>query len=595
PDGFRFHAQLDYLRLDKIGDTSVVRMALLDISERKRAEEELRISAIAFETREGMMVTDTNGTILRVNQAFTRMTGYRAAEIMGLTPRLLRSGRHDPVFYQCMWQSLLKYKHWQGEIWNRNKNGKIYAEWLSISAVSAPDGTITHYVGSLSDITQNIEAAAEIHRLAYYDPLTQLPNRRLLQDRLEQALTASNRSNHYGAIVFLDLDNFKLINDLHGHAAGDQLLITLAKRLHTCVRAGDTIARLAGDEFVILLEDLSHDAEAAASQVKQVADKVQALVTQPYLVSEQEYSCTTSIGISLFHDNEVNVEKLLRRADLALYQSKSAGRNTLRFFDPAMQLLQDQRNSMVNDLRQACPLQQLHLYYQPLLDNQHQVIGAEALLRWRHPERGLVTPGEFIQVAEESGLILDIGAWVLKTACLQIKAWETHDVLRQLKISVNASARQFRQPGFVDDVQKILSQTGADPSRLKLELTESLILSDITATLEKMHALKAQGIGLSLDDFGTGYSSLSYLTRLPLNQLKIDKAFVLNLPGNYNDAVITQTIITMARNLGLSVIAEGVETEAQGEFLERHGCHRYQGYLYSRPLPLEDFEKFVLH
>lgn len=594
-DGSNFHAKLDYLRVEKNGAEPVVRVTMTDITERKRAEEDLRIAAIAFELHDGMMVTDANGVILRVNQAFTRLTGYSAEEAVGKTPALLQSGRHDRQFYRQLWQTLLQNKYWQGEIWNRHKNGKIYAEWLTISAVSSPDGRITHYVGVHSDITQNSEAEAEIHRLAYYDPLTELPNRRLLQDRLGQALAATTRNGRSGAVLFLDLDNFKMLNDLYGHDAGDLLLVELAQRLLACVRAGDTVSRLGGDEFVILLEDLSAEPEEAAAQARQLGDKVQEAIARPCQLNDHDYQCTTSIGIRMFRDNNLTVEELLRHADLALYQSKNAGRNALRFFDPAMQVLQEKRNALVNDLRQACTLQQLRLYYQPQLDSARGVVGAEALLRWAHPKRGLVAPGEFIQLAEESGLILSIGHWVLEQACAQIKAWENNAFTRDLKVAINASARQFRQPDFVAEVRKVLKETGADPTRLKIELTESLVLNDVADTLEKMHALKSLGISFSLDDFGTGYSSLSYLTRLPLSQIKIDKAFVLNLPGSHSDAVITQTIITMARNLGLNVIAEGVETEEQHEFLDQHGSHAYQGYLFSRPLPLTEFERFLVY
>jgi len=564
-----------------------------DIGERKRAEEELRIAAIAFESQQGMMVTDPRGVIVRVNQAFTRLTGYSAEEAVGQTSALLKSGRHDLAFYQGMWETLKQKGYWQGQMWNRRKNGKIYAEWLTITAVAAPDGRITHYVGTFSDITQNREAEAEIHRLAYYDPLTQLPNRRLLQDRLGQALAATTRSGHCGAILFLDLDNFKTLNDTRGHDVGDLLLAEVAQRLHACVRGGDTVARLGGDEFVVLLEDLSGEVEEAAAQAKLVGDKMQESIAQSYLLKECEYHCTTSIGIGLFRDNNVTVEELLKHADLAMYQSKNAGRNTLRFFDPAMQAALDERSALEADLRQALKLRQLRLYYQPQMESARGVIGAEALLRWVHPKRGLVAPGEFIPLAEETGLILPIGHWVLVTACAQIKKWEGNPHTRELRLAVNVSARQFRQPDFAAQVQQVLAQSGADPTRLKLELTESLVLDNVSDTIAKMQALKAIGVGFSMDDFGTGYSSLSYLTRLPLDQLKIDRSFIRDFGSDPNGAAIVQTIIIMGQTLGLNVIAEGVETEAQREFLARNGCHTFQGFLFSRPVPLAEFEQFA--
>jgi diguanylate cyclase (GGDEF)-like protein/PAS domain S-box-containing protein len=566
---------------------------LRDITKSKQVEEELRIAAIAFESQAGVMVTDAEGVIVRVNQAFTRLTGYSAEEAVGQTSALLKSGRHDQVFYQGMWETLKQKRYWQGQMWNRRKNGKIYAEWLTITAVAAPDGRITHYVGTFSDITQNHEAEAEIHRLAYYDPLTQLPNRRLLQDRLGQALAATIRNGHCGAILFLDLDNFKKLNDTRGHDVGDLLLAEVAQRLHACVRGGDTVARLGGDEFVVLLEDLSGEAEEAATQAKLVGDKMQESIAQPYLLKDCDYHCTTSIGISLFRDGNVTVEELLKHADLAMYQSKTAGRNTLRFFDPAMQAALDERSALETDLRLALKHQQLRLYYQPQMESTRGLVGAEALLRWVHPERGLVAPGEFIPLAEETGLILPIGLWVLETACAQIKAWEGNPHTRELRLAVNVSARQFRQPDFVAQVQQVLLEAGADPTRLKIELTESLVLDNVSDTITKMQALKAIGVGFSMDDFGTGYSSLSYLTRLPLDQLKIDRSFIRDFGSDLNGAAIVQTIIIMGKTLGLNVIAEGVETEAQRDFLDRNGCHTFQGYLFSRALPLAEFEQFT--
>ncbi|MET0106616.1 MAG: EAL domain-containing protein [Sedimenticola sp.] len=567
-----------------------------DITERKRAEEELRIAAIAFESQDGMIVTDANAVIVRVNQAFTQLTGYRPEEVVGKTPAVLSSGRHGPEFYRRMWQLLQEKGYWQGEIWNRRKDGKIYAEWLTISAVVAPDGTKTHFVGTFTDITVNEEVEAEIHRLAYYDPLTQLPNRRLLQDRLEQAILSSRRSDHHGALLFLDLDDFKRLNDTRGHETGDQLLLETAQRMTNCVREGDTVARLGGDEFVIILEGLSETNQDAAKQAKQakqaeqVADKVRAVLSQPYDLAGKNYHCTTSIGIALLHDHETTAEMLLKHADMALYKAKDAGRNCFRFFDPAMQIALEKHTALETELRLAVEREQLQLHYQVQVDVDGKIIGAEALLRWEHPDQGLVSPDNFIPLAEETGLIIPIGQWVLETACGQIETWSANPEMSQLQLAINVSARQFHQPEFVSQVEQVLSQTGANPELLKIELTESMVLEDIGDTLEKMRALKALGVALSLDDFGTGYSSLSYLTRLPLDQLKIDRSFVLNLPDNQDDVIVAQTIITMAQGLGLDVIAEGVETESQREFLSRHGCDAYQGYLFGRPIPLDEFE-----
>ncbi len=571
-----------------VGGIAIVR----DITERMKTEEMLRISEIAFESQSGMIVTTNDAVILRINQAFSKLTGYSAQEVIGQTPHILSSGRHDKVFFQAMWATLKEMGYWQGEIWNRRKNGMIIAEWLTISAVTAPDGCVTHYVGTYSDITENKDAVAEIHRLAYYDPLTQLPNRRLLQDRLGQELAVATRSGLHGAILFLDLDNFKTLNDTRGHDAGDQLLVEVARRLRVSVREGDIVGRLGGDEFVVLLENLSAEAEVAAMVTKQVGEKMLDAVAHPYNFDNFEFHCTASIGIRLYR-GKGTVEELLRHADLAMYQAKTAGRNKLRFFDPTMQAIVTARADMEKDLRCALEHDQFKLFFQSQVYRNHQNVGAEVLLRWQHPDRGLVSPLEFIPLAEKTSLILPIGQWVLETACAQLKAWERATHTRYLQLAVNVSAHQFRHPDFVAQVQKALSSNTINPELLKLELTESLVLDNISDTIEKMHALRNIGVRFSLDDFGTGYSSFSYLTQLPLDQLKIDRSFVRNIGVKSTDAIIVQTIIGMAHNLGIEVIAEGVETEAQRAFLEQHGCPACQGFLFSKPVPIKEFEQLV--
>jgi len=587
-----FPALLQCMAVEHAGANPVARIAFTDLSERKHAEEEQRIAAIAFESQEGILVTDTAGTIVRVNRAFTALTGYSAAEAVGQTPALLSSGRHDREFYRVLWQTVKEKHFWHGEIWNRHKNGRIYAESLTISAVAAPDGSISHYVGIFSDITLNIEATAKIHRLAYYDPLTDLPNRRLLQDRLGQALAAAARNGLYGAIAFLDLDNFKTLNDTRGHDVGDLLLVEVAQRLRDSVREGDTVARIGGDEFVLILEGLSANAAEAAVLAKQVGEKLNATIARPFELVGAEFHHTTSVGICLFRTHE-SVEELLKHADLALYQAKNAGRHTVRFYDPAMQIAVDARSALESELRHALERGQFCLHYQAQVDAAQRTVGAETLLRWQHPQRGMVAPDEFIPLAEETALILPIGHWVLASACAQLEAWSHDPLMRTLTLAVNVSARQFGQPDFVAQVQQVIASSGADPQLLKLELTESLVLENVVETIAKMQALKALGVRFSMDDFGTGVSSLSYLTRLPLDQLKIDRSFVFKLLEHGNDAIVVTTIITMARSLGLNVIAEGVETEAQREFLAQHDCQAYQGYLFSRPLALADFEAFA--
>ncbi|MEK7810558.1 MAG: EAL domain-containing protein [Pseudomonadota bacterium] len=567
-------------------------IAIRDVTERKNAEEELRIAAIAFETQEGMIVTDAQAVILRVNRAFTRLTGYSAEDAVGHTPHLLSSGRHDKAFYQHMWDIVTQEGYWQGEIWNRRKNGKIFAEWLTISAVTEPNGGVTQYVGCFSDITQNQEAAAEIHRLAYYDALTNLPNRRLLQDRLGQALLAATRNGRYGAILFIDLDNFKMINDTRGHFAGDQLLVEVASRLRATLREGDTLGRLGGDEFVVLLENLDAEAEESAAQAKQVAEKILGSIGQPYPSNGLDLHSSASIGIGLFCRNE-SVDELLGQADLAMYQAKKAGRNALRFFDPTMQAAVTARAAMENDLRHALEHNQFKLFFQLQVLNGCRIVGAEVLIRWQHPERGLILPNEFIPLAEETGLILPIGQWVLETACAQLKLWEAKEDTRHLQLAVNVSARQFQQADFVGQVSQIIGKHAINPAMLKLEVTESMLFNNIGDIIAKMKALLALGVHFSMDDFGTGFSSLSYLTQLPLHQLKIDRSFVSNIDVKPADAAIVQTIIGMAHNLGIEVIAEGVETEGQRTFLESNGCTTCQGYLFSKPVQIEEFESRV--
>ena len=556
----------------------------------RQVDEEQRIAAISFESQEGMVVTDANGIILRVNQAFTRLTGYSAKDAAGKTPALLSSGRYDKAFYLRIWATLKEKRYWQGEMWSRRKNGKIHADWLTISAVMSPDGTATHYVGSFSEITQNKAVEAEIHRLAYYDPITRLPNRRFLLDRLEDAIAASRRSGRHGALLFLDLDNFKTLNNTRGHSIGDLLLVEVAERLKASVREDDIVTRLGGDEFVLLLENLSRNEQEASIQAGLVGEQVRDAIATPYMLKDVEFICTTSIGISLFHEDEVTVDDLLKHADLAMSQAKKAGRNSFCFFDPAVQATLVERSELEGDLRHALENQQLHLYYQMQVDGSRRIIGAEALLRWDHPERGMIMPSNFIHIAEESGLILPIGYWVLKTACEQIKIWSNSADTRDLWLAVNVSARQFHQAEFVNQVRRALKDSGADPTRLKIELTESLVLDDVADTVTKMHALKETGVSFAMDDFGTGYSSLTYLKQLPLDQLKIDQSFVRDLSTDPSDVAIVQAIITMGRTFDLNVISEGVETEAQFEFLDTHGSHAFQGFLFGKPVPLGQFE-----
>lgn len=564
--------------------------------ELQRAYEELRIAAIAFDSQDGIVVTDVDAVILRVNRAFGELTGYTAEEAIGRTPAILKSGHHDIDFYQQMWQALLNEHYWQGEIWNRRKSGEIYPEWLTITAVLNQDQQITHYVGVFNDITQRKQAEEQIIQLAFYDPLTHLPNRRLLMDRLAQAQLNSTRTHQYGAILFMDLDQFKSLNDTQGHDVGDLLLIEVAKRLSACVREIDTVARLGGDEFVLLLEELGENAEQAANRAQIIGDKILASVRQPYSLKQYQYHSTASIGISLFYNSDLNVETLFKHADTAMYEAKNGGRDMMCFFDPAMQVVLGARMALETDLRQALEQQQLKLYYQAQADAQRHIVGAEVLLRWEHPSKGLILPNEFIPLAEDTAQIIPIGQWVLESACRQIQDWENRELLSpSFRLAINVSASQFRQPQFVEQFTQILTSTKIDPRRLKLEVNEKVFTHDRIGTVRKMGQLKMIGVAFSIDDFGTGYSSLSFLKQLPLDQLKIDRGFIADIGRNSNADTLIQTIIGMSRNLGLEVIAEGVENQSQIEYLIRSGCQTFQGYLFSRPIPASDFSALLMN
>ncbi|MBU0688203.1 MAG: EAL domain-containing protein [Gammaproteobacteria bacterium] len=563
-----------------------------DVTEREILAEEGRIASVAFETQEALIVTDRHANIIKVNRAFEETTGYSQEEALGKNPRILASGRHDKAFYQEMWASVLNDGRWSGEVWDRRKGGEIYPKWLTITAVKHLD-EITHFVAVFVDITERKKAEEEIRNLAFYDPLTSLPNRRLLQDHLHRALSQSARNDQYGALMFLDLDHFKILNDTKGHEYGDKLLVEVARRLSGCVRDTDTLSRFGGDEFVVLLEGMNVFKEEAVAQAGRIAEKIREALSQPYQLEGVLHRSTPSIGVVLFRGGEVNSEELLKRADLAMYQSKEAGRNKVTFFEASMQAVLESRTLLEGALRQALPKGELEMYYQLQTDESKALLGAEVLLRWRSAELGMVSPAQFIPMAEQTKLILPIGHWVLENACRQLKLWESHPVLGHMHLAVNISPVQFHQPDFVRQVKEILQESGADPRRLELELTENLVLEDIDEATRKMAALKEIGVRFSMDDFGTGYSSLQYIKRLPIDLLKIDQSFVRDILTDPGDAMMVQTISGMAQNFGFGVIAEGVEEHAQIAPLVARGCGKFQGYLFSRPVPLQDFEKLV--
>jgi diguanylate cyclase (GGDEF)-like protein/PAS domain S-box-containing protein len=473
---------------------------------------------------------------------------------------------------------------------NRTRDGKHMNTYLSVKLpLRRPDGTIYALCGISTDITEHKKIQDEVHQLAFYDPLTGLPNRRLLIDQLRHALAAHTRTGHEGALLFIDLDNFKDLNDTLGHDMGDLLLRQIADRLRNHVREDDTLARLGGDEFVVMLESLEGKANEAVHQVRLVGQKLLELLAGPYLLEQRPYTITASIGVALFSDSQGTIEELLKRADLAMYEAKSAGRNALRFFNPAMQAVVTARAAMESDLREALQQGQFFLHLQPQVDHEGHIIGAEALLRWKHPVRGMVPPGEFIPIAEATGLILPLGELVLREACKQLAAWSRDPHLSRLVLAINVSVRQFRLAGFVQNALQIFHETGIDPRQLEMEVTESQLVDDMDHMIDIMLQIRAHGVRFSMDDFGTGYSSLSYLKRLPLDQLKIDQSFVRDLLTDPNDAAIVKTIVALGDTLDLRVIAEGVETEAQRDALLRIGCRHFQGYLFGRPGPAEEF------
>jgi diguanylate cyclase (GGDEF)-like protein/PAS domain S-box-containing protein len=561
----------------KIGVLGVAR----DISDRRKIEERLRVAAVAFEAQEGILIAGADRVIQHANRAFTEITGYALEELIGQEPSLFAPDN--------LVAHMMRQRSWRGETSTRRKNGEVFPAWATVAAVRGGNGEITHYVVTITDIGARKRAEKQIETLVNYDPLTRLPNRRLLLDRLQQALARGARSGRKGALLLIDLDNFKLLNETSGHDVGDKLLFEVARRLSACVGDGSA-ARIGGDEFAVLMEDLNESPREAAAFAERVGERILAALNEPYALAGGVKHSSPSIGVTVFVDGVATSDELLKQADIALYAAKAAGRNRLRFFNPETQAALAERSAMDAALRVAVRERQFELFYQPQVDRRGARIGAEALLRWRRPDRGLVSPGEFIPVAEENGLILPIGQWVLQEACARLKVWAGDPRARHLRLSVNVSARQFHQDDFADQVRGALRASGAPARRLVLELTESVVLDDVDAAIDKMNALRALGVGFAIDDFGVGYSSLSYLTRLPLDQLKIDRSFVRKLPESVNDAAVARTIIALAGGLGLSVIAEGVETAAQQWFLESQGCPFYQGYLFGRPMQLADYE-----
>ncbi len=558
------------------------------MTEHALKKSEARLRLMFDHASDGIVTMSASGKLLVFNEAFSRMHGYTDEEMSSLYLKDLATPETSQQVPERM-QRVLSGQEMMFDVEHYHKDGHVIALEVSATVIVLEGEPVIQAFHR--DVTKHRQSEQQIQRLAFSDPLTGLPNRRLLMDRLEQAIAAAHRQAQQLALLFIDLDNFKTLNDTLGHDKGDLLLRQVATRLTACVREGDTVARLGGDEFIVLLSDLSSDPHQATKQAQLVTAKILDALGQPYQLDGHGHHSTVSVGVSLFGGAvRENIEEPLKRAELAMYQAKGAGRNTMRFFEPEMQTTASDRATLEAELREAVNNNQFVLYYQPQGGDNVRLTGAEALLRWQHPQHGSISPAAFIPVAEASGLILPLGQWVLQTACKQLAAWSARPEMAHLTMAVNVSARQFRQPDFVAEVVSVLHTTGVKPERLKLELTESVLVDNVEDIIIKMTALKASGVGFSLDDFGTGYSSLSYLKRLPLDQLKIDQSFVRDILTDPNDAAIAKMVIVLAESLGLEVIAEGVETVAQRDFLANMGCHAYQGYLFSRPLPIDEFE-----
>ena len=564
---------------------------LTDVSASKQAEETLRLNAQVFESAgEGIVITDRLNRIISVNRAFTRITGFGESEVLGKDPKLLASGQHETAFYRTMWGELGQHDYWQGEIWNRRKNGEQFPEWLTISTVRRPNGEIANYIATFSDISESKKQTEHIQFLANFDTLTNLPNRLLFRDRVELAIASAQRTNSMLAVLFIDLDRFKTINDSLGHHVGDRLLQEMASRISSVLTETDTAARVGGDEFILLLNDLRQPQDVAP-----ITSRLLELIGQPARIDGNELRLTPSIGIAIFPQDGRDYDSLVKHADAAMYHAKDKGRNNYQFFTADLNVRMLEQLQLENALRRALEHDELMVHFQPQY-NVHtgQIIGAEALLRWRHSELGMISPARFIPIAEDSGLIFKISDWVIKATCQHISHWQKLG-LSVPAIAINISANQFRLHDFAERIVEILIAHGVSPTQIELELTESILMQDIEIAIANMQQLRSSGFKLSIDDFGTGYSSLSYLKRFPIDKLKIDQSFVREIPADDDSSAITGAIVSLAHSLQLKVIAEGVETKEQLDFLIQKGCDEVQGYYFSKPLAANDFQLKLSH
>ncbi|AOZ13121.1 PAS domain S-box-containing protein/diguanylate cyclase (GGDEF) domain-containing protein [Pseudomonas lundensis] len=549
-------------------------------------QERLRQAAVVFDcTREGVLVSDHNGVIVHVNPALVKITGYAPEEVLGQRPNMFKSGHHGPEFYQAVFESLEKTGEWHGEIWNRRKSGEIYPQWQTIRAVRDNKDQITHYVAVFSDISAIKNTQSELMRLAHHDPLTDLPNRLLFTDRAEQALAYAQRHKSGCALLMIDLDHFKIINDSMGHNVGDLLLKAVGERLTAVFGKGFTVARLGGDEFAVLVENCTQVAQAAG-----FAQQVLEVMKGAFIIETHQLFISASVGISLYPNDALNAEQLLRNADSALFKAKSAGREGYALYTEELTAHAQYRIEVASDLRRALEQQELRVYFQPVHDlTTSRMVGVEALVRWQHPQRGLVAPGEFIPIAERTGLIAEIDAWVLEQACWQMCQWQAAGVDLSF-VAVNISSRLFARPELYQLVSTVLADTGLNPALLELEVTESAVMDNSEVALEQMHRLRELGLRLAIDDFGTGFSSLLRLKRLPVQKLKIDQGFVAGLPGDDDDVAIVRAVIALAQSMGMQVHAEGIEYVEQAQFLLDHHCDLGQGYWFGRPMPARDLD-----
>ncbi|NOQ15552.1 MAG: EAL domain-containing protein [Methyloprofundus sp.] len=577
------------LRYSETGEPMEIWVVMRDIRERRKIEEKLRLSAKVFESsKDAIIISDQHNKIISVNSAFSDITGYAGKDVLGQNPNILQSGRHDKEFYQQLWSDLMMKGYWQGEIWNRRKSGEVFPEWISISIVYNDANEISHFIAIFSDISDKKNTEAHIQFLANYDPLTQLPNRRLFIDRLDQAIKTAAREKSRLAVLFFDLDHFKTINDSLGHSIGDQMLIEVSSRISDCMREIDSVSRLSGDEFAAVIADMDEIGDVII-----VVQKIITAIRKAFKINQYELHVTISIGISVYPNDGKNYEVLLKNADTAMYCAKNNGRDNFEFFSASMSTQALERLSLEGSLRKAVENNELLIYYQPQIQvDTGKIVGMEALLRWPHAEMGMIPPSKFIPLAEETGLINPIGKWVLQEACRQNKAWQDQGLIA-VQVAVNLSAVQFRQHNLLEIVKEALSKSGLKPCFLELELTEGLLMDCSEFNITLLREFRQLGVELSIDDFGTGYSSLSYLKRFPINKLKIDRSFCMDLPKDRDNASITSAIISLGHDLGLCVIAEGVEKIAQFNFLQAQQCDEIQGYLFSQPLPADEMQALL--